>query len=132
MTRGVRMKNGVLTGVDGTSPPTRTGYRPRRYIAAGRVTAKSGESATARSALDKRQRGRGHGVGRREEATGGNRHGHGAAGEEEGIAGVQPVRRGKSKPAAALSRLAAHGARMFEQQAGCVVTPDTRLLTRDY
>ena len=41
----------VLTGVDGTGPPT--GDRPRRETAAGWRRAKSGESATARSALDK-------------------------------------------------------------------------------
>ena len=42
---------GVLTGVDGTGPPT--GDRPRRETAAGWRRAKSDESATARSALDK-------------------------------------------------------------------------------
>ena len=41
----------VLTGVDGIGPPT--GDRPRRETAAGWRRAKSGESATARSALDK-------------------------------------------------------------------------------
>ena len=41
----------VLTGVDGTGPPT--GGRPRRETAAGWRRAKSDESATARSALDK-------------------------------------------------------------------------------
>ena len=45
-------KNGyVLTGVDETGPPT--GDRPRRWTAAGWRRAKSGESASARSALDK-------------------------------------------------------------------------------
>ena len=41
---------------------------------------------------------------------------HGAAGG----GGLAPVRRGRSNHAAAQSRLAAHGARRCEQQAGCV------------
>ena len=48
------------------------------------------------------------------------RSGHGADSEELGTAPVRPVR---SNHAAAQSRLAAHGARRCEQQAGCVGTP---------
>ena len=44
---------------------------------------------------------------------------HGAAGG----GGLAPVRRGRSNHAAAQSRLAAHGARRCEQQAGCVGAP---------
>ena len=49
--RSLRKNGYVLTGVDGTGPPT--GDRPRRETAAGWRRAKSDESATARSALDK-------------------------------------------------------------------------------
>ena len=44
---------------------------------------------------------------------------HGAAGG----GGLAPVRRGRSNHAAAQSRLATHGARRYEQQAGCVGAP---------